>query len=86
VLSQAVRAHCSFVVTSSTAVARGAKMGSCVVVFVCTVATYLFTVTSLPVVAELFTFGALIRGACREVFYCPPWLAENHYCMFQESL
>jgi hypothetical protein len=49
------------VVKPSAAVAGGADMGSCVVIFVCADARYFGAVTSLPVVAELLTFGPLIR-------------------------
>jgi hypothetical protein len=86
VLSQAVGKLCRLVVTLSAAVAGGAYMGSCVVVFVRADATYLCAITSLPVVAELLTFGALIRWACRKVFRCSSWLTENYHSMFQESL
>jgi hypothetical protein len=82
VLSRAVGTLCRFVVTPSTAVAGGAYIGSCVVVFVRADTADLCPVASLPVVAELLTFGALIRSAWRKVFRCPSWLTENYHSMF----
>jgi predicted lipid-binding transport protein (Tim44 family) len=68
--------------TSGVAMAGGACMGSGVVVFVRAGAA----IRSLPMVAELLTFGAFVCWGCRKVFLCPPWLTENCYSMFPESL
>jgi hypothetical protein len=85
VLSWAVGTLYRFVVTPSAAVTGGTGMGSYVVLFVCADTADLCPAASLPVVAELLTFGALIYWAYRKGFRYPPWLTENYHSMFQGS-
>jgi hypothetical protein len=64
VLSCTVATFCRFMIAPGVVIVGNTCMGSCVVVFVHTDATYLCAVTSLAIVAELLTFGTLGHWAC----------------------